>query len=241
VFYFSGWPVHRRTLCVQMSEDLSATALRISDPLLKDVDFTKFYQLASEDSVAKTKKALEGKGHAVTVVADRSAALETVKSLIPPSVSVMNGGSTTLKEIGFMDFLKTATAFKNLHATVFAETDPVKQADIRRKALGADVFISSVPAIAETGEIVVCDFSSTRVGGFTAAGKTIIVVGSNKITSNYDEALRRTSQFALPMESARVRVAYKRPSSAINFSLTIAGSITPSRFHVVIVKEVLGY
>lgn len=49
----------------------------------------------------------------------------------------------------------------------------------------------------------------------------IVVVGANKIVPTYADAVKRTEEYCLPLESARVRVAYAamgvKASSINNF------------------------
>jgi hypothetical protein len=91
----------------------------------------------------------------------------------------------------------------------------------------------------------VCDLTGSRVGAFNyAAGNLLIVIGSNKIVPTYDDAVKRTYDYCLPIESARVRIAYKVPASAVNNFVAIRGPNpwgAPGRIHVVIVKEALGF
>jgi hypothetical protein len=56
----------------------------------------KFNVVASKDAFAKTQKALQEKGHEVTVVKDKAAALKTLQNLIPDGASINLAGSTSL-------------------------------------------------------------------------------------------------------------------------------------------------
>jgi len=223
-----------------------AQKLMKEDPQLAGIDAARFGSLATEESIKKTKAALESKSHKVTVVKDAAEALAFLKKEIPAGVSVNMAGSTTLSEIGFVDYLKEAThPWRNLHAEILAEKDMAKQTDLRRRFNVCDYFVSSVTAVAETGEFTVCCLSGSRCGPFThAAGKIIVVVGAQKIVKDYNEAVERTEKYCLPIESARVRIAYKIPASSINNFLAIRGGNPfgpPGRFHVIIVKESLGF
>jgi len=229
-----------------MSEqDLSAAGLFASDEALKSLPFSKYSQAASEEVLLRAKAGLESKHHFCTIVQSKTEALELVKSLIPADSSVATGGSTTLKEIGLIDFLKTETGWNNLHAKILAEPDQGKAAELRRLSMTADYYLSSVTAISEQGDLTVCDATGNRCGPFTfAAKKLIIVAGSNKIVPNYEEALQRTQEYCFPLESARARIAYGVPGSMLNNFVAIRGSSPwspPGRFHVIIVKESLGY
>eukprot|EP01120_Amphizonella_sp_Union-15-10_P006883 TRINITY_DN2272_c0_g1_i1.p1 TRINITY_DN2272_c0_g1~~TRINITY_DN2272_c0_g1_i1.p1 ORF type:complete len:255 (+),score=48.12 TRINITY_DN2272_c0_g1_i1:78-767(+) len=225
--------------------DLSAAGLFRSDPKLKDVNFAGWNKLASEDILAKTKKNLEAKSHLCTIVGTKQEALEAIKKAIPKGASVMNAGSTTLGEIGFTDYLKTQTDWKNLHTVILAEKDPAKQAELRRQSVTAEYFLSSVTAISEDGDITVCCLTGSRSGAFAyAAGKLILVVGANKIVPTYEDAVKRTYDYCLPVESARVRIVFKVPASSVNHFVAIRGPNpwgAPGRIHVIIVKEALGF
>jgi len=226
-----------------------ASELFHKDPELKGIKYDKYQKLASDHSLNKAVEGLKAHLHSVEVVDGRSAALEAIKKFIPSGASVHNAASTTLMEIGFTDYLKSQSDWRNLHGEILAETDMGKQAELRRK-LGntADYFLSSVSAITEAGEFVLADWSGTRTGPFAhGAGKIIVVVGANKIVPTYKEAKRRTKKFCLPFESARVRIAYATwgvKASQINNFLAVRGanSFATNRIHFIIVKnEALGF
>ena len=125
------------------------------------------------------------------------------------------------------------------------EKDPAKQAELRR-TLGStvDYYLTSVAAITETGHIAHGDLSGSKVGGVAfGAGNVIVVAGSNKIVRDELEAWKRTETFALPLESARVRIAYGLPASNVTHYEVIrkANPFNPSRVQIVIVNEALGY
>ena len=125
------------------------------------------------------------------------------------------------------------------------ESDPAKQAEIRRK-LGStvDYYLTSVAAITESGHLAHADLSGSKVGGVAfGAGNVIVVAGSNKIVKDEIEAWKRTETFALPLESARVRIAYGLPASGITHYEVIrkASPFSPNRIQVIIVNESLGY
>src|SRR5207237_1022844 len=79
--------------------------------------------------------ALGARGIGFYYAADRGAALAYLRSRIPPGASVMNGGSATLEEIGFLDMLASgryqwlrpgivATSERHARARVGATTTP---------------------------------------------------------------------------------------------------------------------
>lgn len=205
----------------------------------------KYRKLPDEATIAKTKAALESKKFNVVVVNTGAEACEWLKKTIPAGKTVGNSHSTTLEEIGFIEHLKTQTAWDNLHSKVFSESDPAKQAQRYKDMHNAEYYISSASAVSTTGEITAADLTGTKVGAFSyGAGNLILVVGAQKIVPDYAAAVERTEKFALAAESARVRLAYKIPGSSVNNFVAIKGPnpFSPAtRVHVVIVKELLGY
>jgi len=61
-------------------------------------------ELANQDVLKKTGEALEGRGFHVEFLNNKEEALERLKNFIPAGANVMTGSSTTLKEIGFVDY-----------------------------------------------------------------------------------------------------------------------------------------
>lgn len=114
--------------------------------------------------------------------------------------SVGFGGSMTLKEMGLYEILKK-------HNTVFWHqgiVDKEKSREIRLKANNASIYISSVNAIAETGEIVNIDATCNRVASiFYGHDKVYLVIGKNKIEKDYDSALYRARNVAAPLNAKR--------------------------------------
>ncbi|CAG8495575.1 10001_t:CDS:2 [Paraglomus occultum] len=217
------------------------SALKQTDPAVKDLEYDKYATLASEDSLARAKAALEANGFTVYVKNTREEARDFLKTFIPPGKSINNGHSTTLEEIGFIEYLKGETGWDNVHAKILAETDFVKNMELRR-TIGAtvDYYLSGASAVTEDGSIVGVDMSGTRVGGWIVSSNLVIVTGTNKIVKDIPEAHQRVEKYAFELESARVRIAYGIPSSTIA-NQAIISKVSNSRVTVVFIKDVLGY
>ena len=109
--------------------------------------------------------------------------------------SVGIGGSMTIKELGLYDRLSEGS-------TVYWhwETGPETRAD----AASAQVYLTSVNGLAETGEIINIDGAGNRVAS-TLYGheKVYLVAGENKIAKDYDSALWRARNIASPLNARR--------------------------------------
>lgn len=203
---------------------------------------TVWTKLPSEAVLNKTVAALQKRNFTVLVVNSRTDALTTLKNLVPSGAKVMTGSSTTLYQIGFMDYyLSGKTPWKTLGPEVYLEKDPQKQAILRRLSTTADYFLASVNAVAQTGELVACDASGSRVGAFPfAADKLVLVVGYQKICPTLVDAMQRIREYVFPLEDARALKAYG-VHSMFGKWVIVENEKIPGRVTVILVKEALGF
>ena len=105
------------------------------------------------------------------------------------------GDSETMLSMGLYDRLAAHNqVFDPMHrpeGETFRET--------ARKTLLTDVFLTSLNAMSETGELVNIDGTGNRVAGSLFGH----VVGRNKIAPDFDQALWRARNVAAPQNSAR--------------------------------------
>ena len=206
------------------------------------VDPEKWNRIPSPDLVEKTVREIEKRGIKVITAADSEEALSQLKKIIPAGAEVMNGSSTTLIEIGYEDYISGGrSGWKPFHAIITAENDDRRRAELRRKSVAADYFLSSANAIASTGEIIACDASGSRVGAWPfAAGHLILVVGINKIVPTVEEGLDRVRHYAYRLENVRATKVYGTPS-VIGKCVILAHERNEGRITLILVRESLGY
>ena len=135
--------------------------------------------LKTEEEIELTIKSLTDNGFLPEVVNTKEEAMEKIKSLIPAGASIMNGSSTTLQEIGFIDYLKAGnTGWKNLHEEVLSETDKEKQSVMRKQSVVSDYYLGSVHAISQDGILLIASNSGSQLPhlAFTSANLILIVV-----------------------------------------------------------------
>lgn len=196
------------------------------------------------DVIDKTAEAIRARNVEVIVVEDRTEALSKIKELIPVGASINNGSSTTLHEIGYVDYLKEGThPWNNLHAAVVAEKDPVKQAVLRNASLFADYYLGSVHAIADTGEMIIASASGSQLPPIVFTSKNLIfVVGVQKIAGNYEDALNRLRTYVVPLEDARMKsVGMGGTTLAKIFTFEREPEFMGRTVRVILVKEKLGF
>ncbi len=202
--------------------------------------------IASTDSVTATATALTERGFLPEIVATRAEALARIKELIPAGASVMNGSSRTLEEIGYIEYLKAGQhGWNNLHEGILAETDPAKQAALRKQSVLSDFYLGSAHAITQTGEIVIASNSGSQMPHLVFTSQNIIlVVSAMKITPTLDAALARLREHVYPLEDARMKQVYGPESGSFISKLLILNkepAYQNRKFHVIFVNEKVGF
>lgn len=176
------------------------------------------------------------------VAKNKQEALSFLRESIPSGAEVMTASSTTLKEIGFVDYLSSSESkLISLQNKINQENDESKRQDLRRKSVTADYFVSSVNAVTEDGVLVAVDATGSRTGAMPfAAKKLILVVGAQKITKDLDEAMRRIREYVFPLENERAMKAYGA-GSMFGKWVILEREAMPGRIKVILVEEALGF
>ena len=141
------------------------------------------------------QKNLAGRGFSVKTFSTGAEAAAYLDGAIDGK-SVGFGGSMTIQELGLHDKLASHNDV-HWHWT----NGPAERA----AAMGAQVYITSVNGLAETGELINIDGAGNRVAG-TLFGheKVYFIVGRNKLAPTYDQALWRARNIAAPKNAQRL-------------------------------------
>lgn len=144
-------------------------------------------------SLERTAKALRQRGFAVSVFETAEAAADYLDSAID-NRTVGFGGSMTLEAMDLWERLRAHNqVYSHLHGF-----------HLGPEAAEAQVYVTSVNGLAETGEVINIDGIGNRVAS-TLYGheKVYLVAGRNKIAPTYDEALFRARNVAAPKNAQR--------------------------------------
>ena len=162
--------------------------------------------LATKEIVGKTTEALKENGIEVFSVKTGAGALEKIKELIPKGASVMNGGSKTLDQVGFIEYLKSGQhGWNNLHEGIIAEKDMTKQMLLRKQATLSDYYLGSVHALAESGEFVIASNTGSQLPHIVFTSPNLIfVVSTKKIVPTLVDAMKRLEDYVLPLEDKSI-------------------------------------
>ena len=153
----------------------------------------------------------------------------------------------SVHEIGLVDVLKGSD---------YNFLDRDKATDKRAAMLAAydaDIFLSSVNAMTEDGELINIDGNANRVSAIAQGPKKVIfIVGMNKITCDIDSAMKRARNIAAPVNAQRFGLSTPctKTGSCMNCKSpdTICCQILITRFskhkdriHVILVNDDLGF
>ncbi len=197
---------------------------------------------ATQVRIERTITALRTRGITAVYARDRKEALAKVLELIPRGSAVAHGSSTTLQEIGFVDWMNDpASGFRYLNKEWQAENDPARRSRIRAKlSIDADYFLGSVQAICETGQVIGSDASGSRQAFYIYGPSHVIwVAGINKLVRTLEDGLRRVREVALPLEDERMR---RIGGTGSNIGkIVVYERERPGRTTLILVGENLGF
>ena len=146
------------------------------------------------------KKSLESRGYRVSLHENSEAATSYLKNEINGK-TVGFGGSVTLDKMGVYE----ALAENNDCYWHWRTRDGKTAKDLRDGGNSAEIYLSSVNGIAETGEIINIDGTCNRVAA-TRYGhrRVILLVGRNKLAATEAEAIARARNVAAPKNAQRL-------------------------------------
>lgn len=200
--------------------------------------------LASQEALAKAIAALKTNNFEPIILESGAAALEKIKELVPKGVSIMNGSSRTLEQIGFVDYLKSGThGWNNLHEGVLAEKDPARQADLRKHAVVSDYYFGSVHALTEEGQLMVASNTGSQLPHLVfTSPNLVLVVGTQKLVPTMADGLDRIATHVLPLEEENMQQKYGAHTFWGKTVILNKENPTSSRsIKVLLVKEKLGF
>ena len=147
-------------------------------------------------NVQRTMESLTRAGFAVRYFETANEAASYLDETISGK-TVGIGGSVTIEQMGLYERLSARN-------TVFWHWR-TNDSQTRTAAAGAEVYLCSANAIAETGEIVNIDGSGNRVAGTLYNHERVVfVAGVNKIAEDYERAVFRARNVAAPLNTRRL-------------------------------------
>lgn len=198
-----------------------------------------YANLASDEQIERTVKALEANGIRAIVAANAEEARARLFEVLPAGAEVFTSTSRSLDTLGVQSEIDQR--YDSVRVKL-ASLDPKTQGREMVK-LGAtpEVILGSVHAVTETGSLVIASATGSQLAGYaSAAAKVVWVVGAQKIVPNLDEAMKRLYEYTLPLEDERALQVYG-VNSGVNKLLIIHREVTPGRATLILIKENIGF
>lgn len=179
-----------------------------------------------------------------------SEAKQTILNMIPEGATIGVGNSQTLKA---MDMSAAFTQRGHMIFDKSLASTKEESTKMKKNALLSDCYITGTNALSLDGRIVNIDHSGNRVAAMLyGPDKVIIVVGINKITLTYEDAVQRVRNHAAPLNAKRAGynppcrtlkkcIDCKSPERVCYDFVVIEGQHDPNRMKVVIINQELGY
>ncbi|AEH37051.1 lactate utilization protein [Halopiger xanaduensis] len=206
-----------------------------------EIDPARFDDRPDEETLETVVSNVEERNIEVHVFDDGDAAREHLTDQIPDGAEVMDGHSTTLEEIGFTDVLAEADGFDYVGNALEQIDDEDERSTRRREATTADVFFDGANAIAESGEILGANALGNAVGAWPFGAESLVLVaGTNKIESDWETAVERIREYALPLEDARAQEVYGQ-GSVVGKLVSMEYERVDDRTQLVLIDDDLGF
>ena len=194
----------------------------------------------ASDRIERVAAALRSHNIETIVVDSGEDARKVVLGLIPQGAEVHSGKSKTLEDVGLFAELVESGHYDALRPRYFAMDRKTQGREIRKLIAAPDYMLGSVAAVTEDGTLVAASATGSQLGAYVSgAGRLILVVGSQKIVSGLDAALRRINEVVFPYENAQVRERLG-VDTALEKVLLLYGEWLPGRTMVVLVREPVG-
>ncbi len=199
-----------------------------------------FDQPASREVLEQVALRLRERNVGTLIVPDESSARAAVLERLPAGAEIHAGKSKTLQDIGVTPLLAeggTYTYLRNIYLKMDRST---QMREIRKLISAPDFMLGSVSAVTQDGILVAGSATASQLGPYASGGgKVILVVGSQKIVPNLDEALRRIREYILPWEDAQVRPLVPT-GSFIGKILLVEREWIAGRIEVILVQAPVG-
>jgi LUD domain len=200
----------------------------------------QFSTPAPEAIIQGVATAIRANNIDVRVVDTRAEAKDLVLELVPTGAEVHSGKSKTLQDLGLVQELFESGRYDSVRGRYMKMDRQTQSREIRKLMAAPDYMLGSVQAVTDGGDLVVASASSSQLGPYASgAGRLILVVGSQKIVRDLDEAMRRIEQKVFPYEDEIVRERMKI-GTFIGKLLILRREWIDGRITVILVREPVG-
>lgn len=201
----------------------------------------EFNRPASRARVARTIAALRANQIDAELAPSPAAARARVLELIPDGAEVLCATSRTIEKVGLLEDLEQSGRYAAVRPAYLKLDRKADAAQIRRMRSAPEFVVGSVHAVTDSGQVVIASQTGSQLSAYVyGAGRVIWVVGTQKLVTDLDEAMRRIEEHALPLEEARSQLAYKI-GSGINKVVVVNAEFRPGRTNLIFVPARIGF
>jgi hypothetical protein len=201
----------------------------------------EFADLASDEQIERTAKALESKNIKTLIAENGEEAKRLFFELVPDGAEVFLGSSVTLETLGIKDEIDTSGKYDALRPKMFAMDRATQGREIRKMGAAPEYAAGSVHAVTEDGTVIIASNTGSQLGPYASgAGKVIWVVGAQKLVRDLQEGMRRVEDYIVPLEDLHMQELYNMHTN-LSKVLIVNKEVRPGRITMIIVKEELGF
>lgn len=202
----------------------------------------KWEKLAEKKAIGNAIAGLKANGIEALFVESGEDAKRKVMEMIPQGAQVFTSSSTTLDTIGLPKEINESGNYNSVRAKLNSMDRNTQGVEMKKLGAAPEWVIGSAHAVTQKGEIVIASNTGSQLPSYShGAAHVVLVVGTQKIVKDMDEAMGRLYEYVLPLESERAHKAYGVPGSAVNKLLAINKEVSPGRITIIFVNEKLGF
>ena len=202
-------------------------------------------------TIQTTLDSLQRNNMAGYFVRNATELLALLQDLIPEGATVGSGDSLTLEQTGVFAFLRNGDYL--FHDKFQPNLTSAEKRALYLQNFSAHTFITGTSAVTMDGKLFNIDGNGSRVAPMIyGPEQVVVVVGTNKIVPDVEQAMERTRQIPAPLDVIRLGkdtpcaklgrcVDCKHAQRICNAFVLITGQFIERRIKVIIVDETLGY
>lgn len=199
-------------------------------------------EIASEEILQNTKKALEANNFNVHIADAGEEAKKIALELIPKGAEVITMTSVTLTDLGLESEFNDSGNYDSVKAKLSKMNRETEGNAMQKLGAAPDYAIGSVHAVTQDGKVIVASNTGSQMAGYVYGSPHVVwVVGAQKIVKDFDDGIKRIYDYVLPLESERAHKAYGVEGSFVSKLLVFNKEVNPERINIVLVKENLGF
>ena len=166
-------------------------------------------QLANDQTIETTIKALKENGIEAQVVETAKDAKDKVIEIIPEGSEVMTMSSVSLEDTGITQLINESGKYDSVKKKLFSMDPKKEKVDMQKVGAAPEYALGSVHAVTSDGKLVIASNTGSQLGAYAYASKHVIwIVGTQKIVKNIEDGIKRLEEYVVPKEDVHMQKLY---------------------------------